>query len=46
MEAQLDYETRQQYTLTVNANNGAGGNKTTTVTVNVTDVVEDPSPAP
>lgn len=40
--AQLDYETRQQYTLTVNVNNGAGGNKTTTMTVSVTDVVEDP----
>ncbi len=44
--AELDYETRQQYTLTVNANNGAGGNKTTTVTVNVTDVAEDAPPAP
>ena len=44
--AELDYETRQQYTLTVNANNGAGGNKTTTAAVNVTDVVEDPPPAP
>ena len=40
--AELDYETRQQYTLTVNVNNGAGGNKTTAVTVSVTDVVEDP----
>ena len=45
MAAELDYETRQQYTLTVNVNNGAGGNKTTTATVNVTDVAEDP-PAP
>ena len=40
--AELDYETRQQYTLTVNVNNSAGDNKTTTVTVNVTDVAEDP----
>ena len=40
--AELDYGTRQQYTLTLNVNNGAGGNKTTTVTVNVTDAAEDP----
>ena len=42
----LDYETDSSYTLTVEADDGNGGTDTATVEINVTDVAEDPPPAP
>ncbi len=42
----LDYETIDAYTLTVQADDGHGGQDTATVAVTVTDVVEDPPAAP
>ena len=42
----LDYETATSYTLTVQVDDGSGGNDTATVTIKVTDVAEDPPPAP
>ena len=42
----LDHETVASYTLTVEASDGQGGTDTATVTVTVTDVAEDPPPAP
>ena len=42
----LDYETAPSYTLTVRASDGKGASATTTVTIAVTDVPEDPPPAP
>ena len=44
--AALDYETTAEYTLTVEASDGRGGAVTSTATVTVTDVAEDPPPAP
>ena len=44
--AALDYETTEEYTLTVEASDGRGGTATATVTITVTDVAEDPPPAP
>ncbi len=44
--AGLDYETTGEYTLTVQAADGNGGEDTATVTVTVTDVAEDAPPAP
>ena len=44
--AALDHETTDEYTLTVEAEDSTGGTDTVTVTVMVTDVVEDPPPAP
>ena len=44
--AALDYETTDEYTLTVEAADGNGGTDTARVTVTVTDVVEYPPPAP
>ena len=46
MAAELDYETTDEYVLTVEASDERGGAATATVTVTVTDVVEDPAPAP
>ena len=43
---ELDYETTGSYTLTVQADDGNGGTDTATVNVTVTDVAEDPPPAP
>ena len=42
----LDHEAVPSYTLTVEASDGRGGSDTTTVEVTVTDVAEDPPPAP
>ena len=42
----LDYETTASYTLTVEAGDGNGGTATTAVTISVTDVPENPPPAP
>ena len=42
----LDYEMVSSYTLTVEASDGNGGTDTATVAVAVTDVAEDPPPAP
>ena len=42
----LDHETVPSYTLTVEASDGRGGTDTTTVEIAVTDVAEDPPPAP
>ena len=42
----LDHETVPLYTLTVEASDGRGGTDTATVEVAVTDVAEDPPPAP
>ena len=44
--AALDHETTDEYTLTVEAEDSTGGTDSVTVTVMVTDVVEDPPPAP
>ena len=44
--ATLDYETMDEYTLTVQADDGNGGTATATVNVTVTDVAEELSPAP
>ena len=44
--AELDYETTEEYTLTVEASDGRGGAAESTATVTVTDVAEDPPPAP
>ena len=41
--ASLDHETADEYTLTVEADDGNGATSTVTVTVTVTDVAEDPS---
>ena len=43
---ELDHETVPSYTLTVEASDGRGGTDTTTVAITVTDVAEDPPPAP
>ena len=40
--ASLDHETADEYTLTVEADDGNGATSTVTVTVTVTDVAEDP----
>ena len=42
----LDYETTRSYTLTVRADDLRGGRDTATVVITVTDVAEDPPPAP
>ena len=42
----LDYETTASYTLTVEVDDGNGAIPTTAVTISVTDVPEDPPPAP
>ena len=42
----LDHETDSSHTLTVQASDGRGGTATTTVEITVTDVAEDPPPAP
>ena len=42
MAATLDHETADEYTLTVEADDGNGGTDTATVTVTVTDVAEAP----
>ena len=42
----LDYEATSSYTLTVKADDKKGGTDTATVTIAVTDVAEDPPPAP
>ena len=42
----LDFETTPSYTLTVQAEDDDEDTDTVTVTINVTDVVEDPPPAP
>ena len=44
--AALDYETTSLYTLTVQADDGSGGMDTAAVEITVTDVAEDPAPAP
>ena len=41
----LDYESKQSYTLTVEADDGNGGTATAAVNISVTDVVEDPDGA-
>ena len=46
MAAGLDYETTASYALTVEASDGRGGTDTAPVTVAVTDMAEDPPPAP
>ena len=42
----LDHETAPSYTLTVRATDGNGGAASAAVTISVTDVAEDPPPAP
>ena len=42
-KAALDYETKSSYTVTVSVSDGNGGSDRITVTINVTDVPEDPS---
>jgi hypothetical protein len=42
----LDYETTPSYTLTVQATDNNGGTATASVAITVTDVPEDPPPAP
>ena len=42
----LDHETAQSHVLTVEAGDGRGGTATATVNIDVTDVPEDPPPAP
>ena len=42
----LDYETTPQYTLTIEASDGNGGNATATVEITVMDVVENGVPPP
>ena len=42
----LDYETEPSYTLTVQVDDDRGGTDTATAEVTVTDVAEDPPPAP
>jgi len=42
----LDYEKRNQYILTVTATDENGGRASITVTINVTDVYEPPTPPP
>ena len=42
----LDHETGPTYTLTVTADDKKGGTDTATVVITVTDVAEDPPPAP
>ncbi|MCY4059360.1 MAG: cadherin domain-containing protein, partial [Gammaproteobacteria bacterium] len=42
----LDYETTTSYTLTAQASDGSQGTTTATVTIDVTDVVDTPPPAP
>ena len=44
--AELDHETTDSYTLTVQADDSNGGTDTATVNITVTDVAEDPPPAP
>ena len=44
--ATIDYETAPAYTLTVEASDGNGGTDTATVEIAVTDVAENPPPAP
>ena len=44
--AALNHEDIDQYTLMVEASDGAGGEETATVTITVTDVAEDAPPAP
>ena len=44
VNAALDYETTDEYRLTVEASDERGGTDTATVTVTVTDVAEDPPP--
>ena len=39
-KAQLDYETKNQYTVTVFVSDGNGGSDSITVTINVTDIYE------
>ena len=46
VEGDLDYETTDSYTLTVEAGDGNDGSATATVEISVTDVAEDPAPAP
>ena len=46
VNAALDHETTDEYTLMVEAEDSAGGEATVTVTVTVTDVAEDAPPAP
>ena len=43
---ELDYETTETYTLTVEASDDHGATTSATVTITVTDVAEDPPPAP
>lgn len=44
--AALDHETTPSYTLTVQAEDGNGGEDTATVNITITDVAEDLAPAP
>ncbi len=46
VNAALDFETANEYMLTVEAADGRGGTDTATVTIAVTDVAEDAPPAP
>ena len=46
VEGDLDYEITDSYTLTVEAGDGNDGSATATVEISVTDVAEDPAPAP
>ena len=42
----LDHETDDSYTLTVEVDDGSGGMDAVEVTISITDVAEDPPPAP
>ena len=42
--AVLDYETKRSYSVTVTVSDGKGGSDTISVTINVTDVVNEPTP--
>ena len=46
VEGDLNYETTDSYTLTVEAGDGNDGSATATVEISVTDVAEDAPPAP
>ena len=41
-KAALDYETKSTYTITITADDGKGGNASITVTINITDIYEQP----